>query len=171
MTLHKFQKFFILSLSLLISTAWANHTALANAETGESKPHQVIEKSKIFGVWQTQKKSRNARIQIQQCQDNPQHLCGKIIWLEEPKNAQGEDKKDINNQDPKLRHKPLMGLDMLKNFEMEDTDHYINGTIYNPEDGDTYQSNLSLDDQDTLTVRGYVGIPLFGKSQTWKRVK
>jgi uncharacterized protein (DUF2147 family) len=41
------------------------------------------------------------------------------------------------------------------------------GTITNPEDGRTYKTRLSLDDGGRLRLRGYLGIPLFGSTQTW----
>ncbi len=45
------------------------------------------------------------------------------------------------------------------------------GRIYNPEDGETYRSTMTLDGNGTLRVRGYVGAPIFGRSQTWTRVR
>ena len=45
------------------------------------------------------------------------------------------------------------------------------GRIYNPEDGKTYKCKLTLKDDNTLTVRGYVGLTIFGKTQYWTRVR
>ena len=53
-------------------------------------------------------------------------------------------------------------------FKLKDADHAVDGRIYDPESGKTYKSVLSSDGN-TLSVRGYVGIKAFGRSQTWKR--
>ena len=45
------------------------------------------------------------------------------------------------------------------------------GRIYNPEDGKTYKCKLTLQDDGTLKVRGYVGMSIFGKTQIWRRLR
>jgi uncharacterized protein (DUF2147 family) len=43
------------------------------------------------------------------------------------------------------------------------------GRIYDPESGKTYKSKMTLAAPNRLEIRGYVGIPLFGRSTTWTR--
>ena len=43
------------------------------------------------------------------------------------------------------------------------------GDIYDPESGKTYSSYMFLKDKNTLKVRGYVGISLFGRTEVWTR--
>lgn len=45
-----------------------------------------------------------------------------------------------------------------------------NGTIYDPENGSTYNCVIKLIDSITLDVRGYIGIELVGRTDTWKRI-
>ena len=44
------------------------------------------------------------------------------------------------------------------------------GTIYDPEEGKTYKCVMKLADENTLNVRGYIGVPAFGRTVTWLRV-
>jgi len=98
-------------------------------------------------------------------------LYGKISWLKQPKDEQGKPKTDLNNPDSKLRHKPLLGLEILKNFSIDGNGEWTGGTIYDPKSGKTYSCKLSLKKNDQLHIRGYVGISLLGKTEIWKRVK
>jgi uncharacterized protein (DUF2147 family) len=77
---------------------------------------------------------------------------------------------DRKNANESLRNRPLIGLTMLKDFVYDDG-AYSGGRIYNPSDGKEYKAYLKLDDPNNLTVRGYVGISLFGKTDNWIRVK
>jgi uncharacterized protein (DUF2147 family) len=45
------------------------------------------------------------------------------------------------------------------------------GSIYNPREGKTYKCKMTLENLDTLKVRGFIGISLIGKTNTWIRVK
>ena len=63
-----------------------------------------------------------------------------------------------------------MGLVMLKDFKYDDNE-WTGGHIYNPSDGKEYKAYMKLRDKNTLNVRGYVGISLLGKTDTWSRVK
>jgi uncharacterized protein (DUF2147 family) len=59
----------------------------------------------------------------------------------------------------------------MYNFKYDGGNVWSDGKIYNPEDGKEYNCKMTLEGPNTLLVRGYVGISLFGKTQTWTRVK
>ncbi len=94
---------------------------------------------------------------------------GKLTWLKEPNDAAGKPKLDIKNPDAGLRSKPVLGLEILKDFVFED-ERWTDGTIYDPKTGKTYSCNITIKNNQ-LNIRGYIGISLIGRSEVWKRVK
>lgn len=79
------------------------------------------------------------------------------------------DLKDTKNPDPTLRNRIVLGEDIFFDFTYdEDDDEYINGTIYNPLDGNTYDAKMWMDGTD-LKLRGYLGISLFGLTKKMER--
>jgi uncharacterized protein (DUF2147 family) len=95
-------------------------------------------------------------------------VFGKINWMKEP-NENGKPKVDKNNPDPAKRNTPAFGLVILKNFEKVKENYWENGTIYDPNNGKTYKSNLTLKDKNNLDVRGYIGFSLLGRTESWTR--
>lgn len=114
----------------------------------------------ILGTWLTA--SGKAKVQIYK---EGNKYNGKIVWLKNPTYEDGKPKVDKNNPDKTKRNVPLMGLNMLKGFEF-DEDEWEDGTIYDPENGKTYSCTMTYRDG-KLDVRGYVGISLIGRTQTW----
>ena len=76
--------------------------------------------------------------------------------------------KDIYNPDPSLRDRALCGLKIGSGFKRRDAGHATDGTLYDPKAGKTYRGILTGRGA-KLTVRGYLGAPLFGRSETWVR--
>ncbi len=132
-------------------------------------PAGAVDAGSITGFWNTQ--DNDAVFEIYACGSL---YCGKIISLEEPnypptdKEMPGKPKVDINNPNPALRNRTLVGLRLIYGFHYAG-DNSWNGMIYNPEDGETYRCNFSMDGEDRLKVRGYIGIPLLGRTQVWTR--
>jgi uncharacterized protein (DUF2147 family) len=120
------------------------------------------------GVWSTD--GNDSHVKIEKCGTN---LCGTIVWLKDPLGDDGKPAVDSKNPDPSLRTQKLVGLRLLSGFEQADGDPNVwkGGTIYDPDDGRTYSCNLTVQDQKTLKVRGYVGFSLLGKTQIWNRVQ
>lgn len=75
---------------------------------------------------------------------------------------------DIHNPNPALRSRSLCGLEIGSGFLMQGPGRATGGTLYDPKTGKTYRGMITSDGA-TLALRGYIGIPLFGRSQTWKR--
>ncbi len=64
---------------------------------------------------------------------------------------------------------PIIGLQIIRNMR-PNGDHWDGGTILDPETGKTYHCTMALHDNGhRLVVRGYIGISLFGRSQSWLR--
>lgn len=78
---------------------------------------------------------------------------------------------DVENPDPELRTRKLDGLRLLRDFRYDGDRRWTDGSIYDPNSGKTYKGTISIIDRDTLKLRGYVGISLFGRSDIWTRVK
>ncbi len=62
------------------------------------------------------------------------------------------------------------GVTGLKGLEYAGDNEWEDGTIYSPDNGKTYSARATLTDENTLEARGYLGISLLGRSQTWQRV-
>lgn len=118
----------------------------------------------IIGNWLTSGKEP-AKIQIYK---SGEKFYGKIVWLKNP-TTNGKPKVDKNNPDKAKRNNLVIGLVILKGFKFDGGDEWESGDIYDPESGKTYSSYLFLKDKNTLKVRGYVGISLFGRTETWSR--
>lgn len=123
------------------------------------------EGDKILGVWLTG--SGKAHIKITRYGDK---YGGKIIWLKEPTREDGSAKKDDKNPDKNKKSNALLGLNNLLGFTFEGNGTYENGSIYDPENGKTYKCVITLDGTNILKVRGYVGIQMLGRTDTWARV-
>ena len=118
----------------------------------------------IIGVWLTGGKEP-AKIQIYK---SGEKFYGKIIWLKNP-TENGKQRVDANNPDKAKQNNPIIGLVMLTGFKFDGDEEWKGGDIYDPESGKTYTSYIYLKDSNTLKVRGYIGISLFGRTETWTR--
>jgi len=119
----------------------------------------------IVGVWESG--NGKARIKIDKVNDK---FNGRIVWLKEPNDETGKPKVDKNNPEEALRTKPLLGYNMLKGFSYVGEKTWEEGTIYDPESGSTYSCTITMTDENTLDVRGFIGVSLFGRTDVWKRV-
>ncbi len=69
-----------------------------------------------------------------------------------------------------MKDQPIEGMKFIWGFQQIAEGEWEEGQLLDPESGDVYSGNITIkEDPSKLDVRGYVGISLFGRSQTWKR--
>lgn len=71
------------------------------------------------------------------------------------------------------KDQPVLGMTIIEGVKRASgADHWDSGTILDPNNGKTYKVRMTLKDGGrVLEVRGYVGMPLLGRTQTWQRVE
>ena len=95
---------------------------------------------------------------------------GKIVWLQNPTEADGSPAVDDKNPDAKLRTRQVLGLNMLSGLKKSDGE-YSGGKIYDPGNGKTYNCSMRVEG-DVLKVRGSLDKRgLLGRTMDWFRVK
>ncbi len=128
------------------------------------------DEDRILGLWNT---SGNPTIEIFRCGEN---YCGKIAKLERPNypaddegGMAGQPRVDLNNPDPNLRTRPLLGMQLCEGFTYSGGDVWKSGRIYDAGSGKIYKCKMTLTDPNRLEVRGYIGFSLLGRTEIWIR--
>ncbi|CAN5381267.1 hypothetical protein BH09BAC3_BH09BAC3_13780 [soil metagenome] len=124
----------------------------------------IAQHKNIEGVWITP--DRDAHIHIYR---QGQYYFGKMIWLTPEKDDAGNPITDTENPDPKKRNVPLKGMVIINDLVLKS--EKWSGHIYDPESGETYQVQIKLKDENEIELRGYVGSPIFGRTEVWTRLK
>ena len=129
------------------------------------------DKDAIIGAWNNEEK--DGKIEIYHCGDR---YCGKVVWAKEPNYPEGSKegppgtpRLDHNNPDPALRKTPIIGLVIMQDFIFAGDDTWSGGTVYDPKSGKKYRGKMTLVSPNQLSLRGFIGIPLFGRTTTWTR--
>lgn len=103
----------------------------------------------IFGYWLTS----GSIVKIEDCNNQ---VCGKIVTVFVEDGVDPESVLDENNKDKSLRKRSIIGIDLLSEFEIKNKDQktFKGGRIYDPRSGNSYKSNLYLNDNGILKVEG-----------------
>jgi uncharacterized protein (DUF2147 family) len=127
---------------------------------------QKITADMILGKWLNEDK--DAHIEI--TKDAGKYF-GKIVWLRDPIDTlTGKPKIDDKNSDKALQSRPVLGLEILKDFTFDGEDEWSEGTIYDPKNGKTYDCYMEIGVTGILKIRGYIGISWIGRTTYWTRV-
>lgn len=131
----------------------------------------------IFGQWITEKAKNGNQIIVTFYKKNNLYF-GKIIALTIPVYQKGEifvgkPKMDLSNPNKDLKHRPLVGINFVTNFNYNsEKNRFENGYIYNPENGKTYHCSISFKNKNEIFVKGSLdSFGLIGKKQIWKKVR
>lgn len=149
----KLKYMFNLSLAAIVFTITSSFS------TAEDNPDAIV------GVWKTGE--GNALVRIYKNGDTYQ---GKVVWLKEPVDPEtGKPKVDKNHPDEASRTRPVLGLINIWGFKYIEKNKWDEGNIYDPKNGNTYSCTIKMINSNTLEVRGYIGVALIGRTDTWTR--
>lgn len=127
-------------------------SASAHAQTAEA----------VFGMWLNA--GNGGHIEMAKCADK---LCAKIVSI--PNNDPPDGPKiDKNNPDESLRSRPIVGMVILDQAYKNDEKSW-KGTIYNPEDGKTYDVTVTSKSVNEVELKGCL-LTFLCRSQTWTRL-
>jgi len=121
------------------------------------------------GLWRTIDDETKQEKSLVRITDNAGVLTGKIEKLTDPAKQDAKcDKCTDARKDQKI-----LGMTIIEGVKKSASeDVWDGGTILDPNKGEVYKVRLTpVDGGKKLEVRGYVGMPLLGRTQTWIRVE
>ncbi|PQV47602.1 DUF2147 domain-containing protein [Paraburkholderia sp. BL21I4N1] len=119
------------------------------------------------GMWQTiDDHTGQPKALVQIAQDGGGSLSGKVVKGLGPNDQ--PDRRCTACTDGR-KDQPILGMTIINDMK-KDGDSWDHGQILDPENGKLYKCKMHLEDGgNKLVVRGYIGISLLGRSQTWVR--
>jgi uncharacterized protein (DUF2147 family) len=143
------------------------------AARADGDPRASPTAAPIVGYWLVE--SRDAVIRIEPVGDQYE---GHIVWQlhdkygpEDGAELSGKTVTDRKNPDPALRSRPLTGLRLLWGLRYDpDRATWVDGRVYNSDNGKVYHCEIRMLGEDKLRLRGYIGITLLGGNTIWTRV-
>ena len=151
------KRFFGLGLILLFNLLLVFAPARAAVRLADN-PDAVV------GVWKNGEGT--GMIQIYK-KDNK--YFGRLVWLKVSNNPDGTPRTDVNNPENSKKKVQLRGLVNMRDFTYAGDNKGDNGKIYDPKNGSDYSCEMNLTNANTLEVRGFIGVSLFGRTDVWKR--
>jgi uncharacterized protein (DUF2147 family) len=123
------------------------------------------------GLWKTVDDKTNKEKSLVRIVETNGVFTGKVEKFLDPETAKDAVCKDCSDD---RKDKPILGMTIVRNMKQSADDKAVfeGGDILDPNNGKVYSAKLKLVDNGTkLDVRGYIGLPMLGRTQTWSRVE
>ena len=120
------------------------------------------------GVWKTIDDATGKEKSLVRITETAGVLSGKVEKGLDP--AQPQDSRCDECSDSR-KGQPIIGMTIIRNVKKGES-VWEGGDILDPNNGKIYRVRLTpSSDNKKLDVRGYIGTPMFGRSQTWVRME
>lgn len=135
-------------------------------EPGETDAKMRFEAGSPLGLWRTiDDRTGKSRSLVRIVDRGDGVLVGRIERILEPLTSDPVCEKCEDDR----RNQPIEGLEIIRGLKPDDG-CWSGGRILNPEDGKIYHLKATpIDGGQKLEMRGYIGMPLFGRTQVWIR--
>lgn len=121
----------------------------------------------VLGVWKTIDEKTNQPSSLIRLDEKNSELIGTVIELIP---SPGETLvTHCNLCKDERKGKPIIGMVIMRGLKKSSPGVWSGGEILDPDEGEIYKVKINLINDKTLEVRGYIGIPLLGRTQTWVR--
>lgn len=120
----------------------------------------------VLGKWKTIDDETGKAKSIVEIYEKSGKIYGKVIEILDLDHKNDSCKKCSGTD----ADKPILGMIVIKGLK-QDGDEYNSGKILDPKNGKLYQCFITLEGNEKLKVRGYIGISLLGRTQYWQRIK
>ena len=121
----------------------------------------------VLGVWKTIDEKTNQPSSLIRLDEKNGELIGTVTELIP---TPGETLvTHCNLCKDERKGKPITGMIIMKGLKRSSPGVWSGGEILDPEEGEIYKVKINTVNDKTLEVRGYIGIPLLGRTQTWVR--
>lgn len=123
----------------------------------------------VNGDWQTIDHQTNRPSSIIRIWEQDGKYYGKVVKSYRENGHKPTDRCEACKG--KLHNRRILGMTILSNFVERNPGKYVNGRVLDPTSGKTYHCRMTLvDNGQRLKVRGYIGFPLLGRTDVWRRV-
>jgi len=122
------------------------------------------------GLWKTIDDDGKTEKSTVRITSNGGVLTGKVEHITDPAKAN----EVCSKCDDDRKDKPIVGMAIINDVKQdaEETNVWNGGLILDPANGKTYKVRLKpIEGGKKLEVRGYIGSPMFGRTQTWIRAE
>ncbi len=129
----------------------------------------------IIGLWATDPEADGGLSHVDVVKNDGEYSAT-IVWLIEPiypsddkHGMGGQTKVDRYNPDPNKNELPIIGLEIMRGFTFDGDKSWVGGKVYDPDNGKTYKCKMKFTKEGNLKVRGYIGVPMIGRTTIWTR--
>ena len=121
----------------------------------------------VLGVWKTIDERTNQPSSLIQLEEKNGELIGTVIELIPSPGEALVTHCNLCKDDRK--GKPIIGMIIMTGLKRSGPGSWSGGEILDPDEGEIYKVKVTAVNDKTLEVRGYIGIPLLGRTQIWVR--
>jgi uncharacterized protein (DUF2147 family) len=143
---------------------WIVLAACCVAASAADRAAGAKDRAAVFGRWATE----GSIIEISETNGA---LQARVVALNEPlyhadeAGPAGTARVDSKNPDAAQRDRPILGIELLSDYSWDGKQW--RGRIYDPETGNTYKSQMRVDGDGNLLMRGYIGMPMLGRTKVF----
>lgn len=120
----------------------------------------------VLGKWHSIDPDTGAKESVIEVYKTGDKIYGKIIQI-----LKEEDRdKTCIECTGKDKDQPIQGLVIVRGLEKEG-DEWTGGKVLDPKNGKLYKCYISLENENKLKLRGYIGFSLIGRTEYWYRVE